>query len=253
MDIVMDLMTNERIDYVNDKLSLIQKVDGLTFGTDALLLAGYINGRYKSGVEIGGGSGIISMLLLTREKVETVNCIEVQEDYATLIGRNAELNSLTERLTPICADVREYKMHEECDLVFTNPPYMKSTSGAHNEKTAKTVARHEIFGDIRDFCRSGAKLLKFGGTFAVVYRPDRLIDLIAAMRDEGVEPKRMTFVHADTDSEPSMVLIEGKRGGRSGILLTKPLIIYKNKNHKEYGEDMEYIMENGSFPPEYKR
>ena len=253
MGIVMDLMTNERIDYVNDKLSLIQRVDGLTFGTDALLLAGYINGRYASGVEIGGGSGIISMLLLTREKVGAVRCIEVQEEYAELIGRNAELNSLSDRLTPVCSDVRKYKPGEEYDIVFTNPPYMKSTSGAHNEKTAKTVARHEIFGDIRDFCHSGARLLKFGGTFAVVYRPDRLIDLIAAMRDEGVEPKRMTFVHADIDSEPSMVLIEGKKGGKSGLMLTKPLIIYKDKNHKEYGADMEYIMENGSFPAGYKR
>ena len=249
----MELNNNERIDYVNDKLSLIQKTDGLTFGTDALLLAGYINGKHKSGVEIGGGSGIISMLLLTREKVGTVNCIEVQEEYADLIGRNAELNSLSDRLTPVCSDVRDYKPSEECDVVFTNPPYMKSTSGAHNERTAKTVARHEIFGDIRDFCHAGARLLKFGGTFAVVYRPDRLIDLIAAMRGEGVEPKRMTFVHADADSEPSMVLIEGKKGGKSGLLLTKPLIIYKDKGHKEYGEDMDHIMENGSFPPEYKR
>ena len=249
----MELNNNERIDYVNDKLSLIQKIDGLTFGTDALLLAGYINGKHKSGVEIGGGSGIISMLLLTREKVGAVDCIEVQEEYATLIGRNAELKSLSDRLTPVCSDVREYKPGEECDIVFTNPPYMKSTSGAHNERTAKTVARHEIFGDIRDFCHAGARLLKFGGTFAVVYRPDRLIDLIAAMRGEGVEPKRMTFVHADTDSEPSMVLIEGKKGGKSGLLLTKPLIIYEDKNHKEYGEDMDHIMENGSFPHEYKR
>ena len=130
---------------------------------------------------------------------------------------------------------------------------MKSTSGAHNNKTAKTVARHEIFGDICDFCHSGARLLKFGGTFAVVYRPDRLIDLIAAMRREGLEPKRMTFVHADRNSEPSMVLIEGKKGGKSGLVLTKPLIIYKDDNHREYGEDMSYIMDNGSFPSEYKR
>ena len=249
----MDLKANERIDYVNDKLSLIQKTEGLTFGTDALLLAGYINGRHTCGVEIGGGSGIISMLLLTREKVKKVHCIEVQEEYAELIGRNATLNSLEERLIPVCSDVREYKPGEECDIVFTNPPYMKSTSGAHNERTAKTVARHEIFGDIRDFCHAGARLLKFGGTFAVVYRPDRLIDLVAAMRGEGVEPKRMTFVHADEHSEPSMVLMEGKRGGKSGLMLTKPLIIYKDKDHKEYGADMSYIMDNGSFPPEYKR
>ena len=156
----MELQNNERIDYVNDKLSLIQKTDGLTFGTDALLLAGYINGKYKNGVELGGGSGIISMLLLTREKVAKVDCIEVQGEYAELIAKNAELNSLSERLRAVHADVREYKAEGECDLVFTNPPYMTATSGAHNERTAKTVARHEIFGDIREFCHAGARLLK---------------------------------------------------------------------------------------------
>ena len=49
----MELYENERLDYVNDNLSLIQNKDGLTFGTDALLLAGYISGGYKTGVEIG--------------------------------------------------------------------------------------------------------------------------------------------------------------------------------------------------------
>ena len=45
----------ERCDYVNDNLKLIQETDGLTFGTDALLLAGYINGHHKHGCEFGSG------------------------------------------------------------------------------------------------------------------------------------------------------------------------------------------------------
>ena len=63
----------------------------------------------------------------------------------------------------------------------------------------------------------------------------------------------MTFVHADTNSTPSMVLVEGKAGGKSSLLLTKPLIIYKDNEHKIYSDDMNFIMENGSFPSEFKR
>ena len=100
--------------------------------------------------------------------------------------------------------------------------------------------------------RSGARILKYGGTFAVVYRPDRLIDLIDAMRKAGLEPKRMTYVHANESSEPSMVLIESKKGGKCGLKLTRPLLIYKNKDNKEYSDDMSYIMNEGSFPKEYK-
>ena len=123
----------ERCDYVNDSLRLIQNTEGLTFGTDALLLAGYISGKYKSAIEIGGGTGIISMLLLTRGKAQRAVAVEVQEEFADLIKRNAELNGLSNRLTAVLSDIREYKNDAECDLIFTNPPYMKTTSGRANE------------------------------------------------------------------------------------------------------------------------
>lgn len=243
----------ERQDFVNDKLTLIQQTDGLTFGTDALLLAGYINGKYKRGCEFGSGSGIISMLLLTRDKVESTVALEVQEDYAKLTRRNAELNDLDKRLVTVHADIREYKSNAEFDIIYTNPPYMKTNSGKQNAIEKKNIARHEVCGGIYDFCESARKMLKFGGCFAAVYRPDRLIDLLDAMRQHKIEPKRLTLVHADSDSEPSMALVEGKAGGRCGLLLTKPLIIYKDKSHSSYSEDMNYITENGSFPSDFKR
>ena len=249
----MNIYNDERIDEVNDSLSLIQKPNGLTFGTDALLLAGYVSGKYKLGAELGGGSGIITMLLLTRNKLDVASVYEIQPDYADLISRNAEYNSLSDRLKAVCSDIRDIEFCEDRDIVFTNPPYMKSDSGKSNASDAKAIARHEIHGDIADFCNAAKKLLKYGGAFYAVYRPDRLADIFAAMKGSGLEPKRATFVHADTESEASMVLIEAKRGGRSGMMLTRPLIIYKDKSHREYTVDMNYIMENGSFPKEYKR
>ena len=205
------------------------------------------------GIELGGGSGIISMLLLTRDKLTHATAVEVQESYADLIRRNAELNSLSERLTSVCSDARDYIHGRECELVYTNPPYMKATSGRQNALSAKNIARHEICGDISDFTAAGARLLKYGGTFAAVYRPDRLCDLIYALRKSSLEPKRMTFVHADTNSESSMVLLIAKKGARSGMQLTRPLIIYRDSEHKRYSDDMEYIMENGNFPDDFKR
>ncbi len=246
------LKENERLDYVNDSLELIQNTDGLTFGTDALLLASYISGKYKTATELGGGTGIISMLLLTRGKTEKVDCIEVQAEFAELISRNAEHNGLTGRLNAVNADIRNYAPELECELVFSNPPYMKVGSGKSNLSDKKNTARHEVMGNIDDFCKSGAKMLKYGGTFAVVYRPDRLTELLSSMHEARLEPKRMTFVHANADTAPSMVLIDAKKGGKCGLRVTKPLIIYRDSTNKEYTEDMNYIMEHGSFPDEYR-
>lgn len=249
----MTLKQNERIDEVNDSLRLIQRTDGLTFGTDALLLAGYVNGKRRLGVELGGGSGIISMLLLTRDKIEKIECCEVQSCYAELIGRNAGLNGLSERLVALHTDVRDMQPKEDADIVFTNPPYMKADGGKNNDTDEKAIARHEIHGSILDFTLAAKKRLKYGGAFYAVYRPDRLTDLLLAMREAGLEPKRATFVHASLGKEAAMVLIEGKRGGKSGMILTRPFIIYKSQDHKEYTEDMNFVMENGSFPDTYKR
>jgi tRNA1(Val) A37 N6-methylase TrmN6 len=239
----MTKLPNERIDEVNDKLKLIQRTDGLTFGTDALLLAGYVSGKYKRGVELGGGSGIISMLLLTRNKAERIECCEVQDYYADLIRRNAEFNGLEDRLEARLTDIRDLPANEDADLVFTNPPYMKADGGKNNDTDEKAIARHEIHGSIKDFLLAAKRQLKYGGAFYAVYRPDRLIDLTVAMREAGLEPKRATFVHASLGKEAAMVLIEGKRGARSGMILTKPFIIYKTDEHKEYTDDMEYVME----------
>ena len=151
----------------------------------------------------------------------------------------------------IFADVRDYKPTREVELVFSNPPYMRSDSGRKNVSDRKNIARHEVNGGICDFTSAAARCVKYGGECVFVYRPDRACDLICAMRDSGIEPKRLTLVFADEKSAPSMFLIEGKRGGKCGLKLTRPLIIYKNSSHREYGEDMEYIMNTGNFPKEF--
>ena len=237
----------ERIDFVNDKLSLIQKTDGLTFGTDALLLASYINGRFPSGLELGGGTGIISMLLLTREKLRCTTVIEVQEEYAELIARNGELNSLSDRMAVEHCDLREFKSEKSFDIIYTNPPYMKVDSGKRNDHDEKFIARHEVCGDIGDFCDTAKRLLKHGGYFYCVWRPDRLVDLICALRENNIEPKEMCFVHANTRSSPSIVLVKSKKGAAAGVSVLEPLFLNLDNDAKALTERAKKIYEECNF------
>lgn len=248
------LYENERLDVVNENLSLIQKTTGLTFGTDALLLAAYIDGRRGCAVEFGTGSGIVSLLLLARDKAAHVFAYEVQPQYAALAARNAALNRLDDRMTVIEGDLRaDTTQIPPADLVFSNPPYMRSDGGYENRCDEKNIARHEVLGTIDDFCKAAASRLKYGGTFAVVYRPDRMVDLLCAMRRWGIEPKRATLVSADEGAMPSMMLVEGRLGGKPDLFLTRPLLLHPNKAHDTYSADMQYILENGRFPPSFSR
>lgn len=245
----------ERLDEVNERLKLIQKTDGLTFGTDAYLLAAYTYSCGGHAAELGGGTGIVSLLAASRRRFEHITVAEIQEDYAELIRRNIALNSLGERVEVVCKDIRDLKpadIGREVDAVFSNPPYMKTQSGKRNENDGKYIARHEVFGGIDDFCAAACRLLKFGGKFFVVYRPDRLIDLIDALRSNKLEPKKMTFVQADTKTSPSMVLIEAKKGASPSLILTKTLIMYKDGT-REMSDDAAKIYENCSFEEFFKK
>ena len=205
------ILENEKLTEVNENIKLIQKLNGLTFGTDAFLLASFIKAQ-RSGiaVELGGGTGIISLLCASREKFKSIYCAEIQKDFADIITRNASLNNLDNKVISICDDVRNLKSASigcEVDAVFSNPPYMKVDSGKRNDHDEKFIARHEVFGDIGDFCACAKRLLKHGGSFYCVWRPDRLVDLVCALRENNLEPKEMCFVHANTKSAPSMVLV----------------------------------------------
>lgn len=240
----------ERIDEVNENIRLIQKKDGLTFGTDAFLLASFIRPkRTGRAAELGSGTGIISFLLASREKFSSIDAFEVQSDFCELAERNARLNSLDSKVRFFCRDVRELRPSEygEYDVVLSNPPYMKTDSGKRNASDYKYIARHEVCGGIDDFCAAAYRLLKHGGKFYAVWRPDRLCDLICAMRNSKLEPKLITPVCADAKSEPSMVLVCAAKGGASGMRLTAPLCLYADGTKSEMSDEARRIYDTLSF------
>ncbi len=226
------ILPDERLDYVNEKVTLIQKKKGLTFGTDAFLLAAFIKTDKRAvAAELGCGTGIISLLCAAREKFSKIHAFEIQESFYDITARNIENNGFGETVSAHNADIRDIRPSDtngEVDVVFSNPPYMKTDSGKRNMADEKYIARHEVKGSIYDFCAAAGRLLKFGGKFYVVWRPDRLSELFYAMKENSLEAKAMTFVHARATSEPSMVLISATKGGKPSMRITPPLILHSD-------------------------
>ncbi|MBQ9783791.1 MAG: methyltransferase [Clostridia bacterium] len=221
----------ERLDPVNERLSLICKTDGLTFGTDAYLLAAFMRPAKRArAVELGTGTGIISLLCAARERFSTIEAWELQPDFAELAERNVRLNRLEARITVRQGDIRSLTptaLGTEVDVVFANPPYMRTDSGKRNESDYKYIARHEVCGTVGDFCATAGRILKHGGKFYCVFRPDRLSELMGALAECRLEPKTAVFVHGDARTEPSMVLIEATKGAAPGMRILPPLFLHE--------------------------
>jgi len=241
----------ERLDAINESLSLIQSKTGLTFGTDSYLLAAFSRpSPHGTCVELGGGTGVVSLLAASRSRYANVYAAEIQPYFAELIARNASLNHLEDRVHPVCADVRDLtpdRFGGEVPSVLSNPPYMKADSGKTNAAPEMNIARREENGTITDFCAAAKRLLKWGGYFTVVYRPDRLSDLLCAMRENGLEPKRVLLVYPSVSDRPCLVLTEAKKGGAPGMVLARPLIIYEDKASQRYTDDMQQVYDTFSL------
>ena len=212
-------MENTKTTEINNGILLTEYTDGLLFGTDALLLARFVRGgRYKKGVDIGTGSGPISLILLSENKAAHMTGIDIQPRCAELAQRNADANGYAKRFTAVCGDVRDpvgLFPTGEADFVVSNPPFMKAGGGKLNDTEAKTIARHEEFLPAEELCAAASLYVKHGGSFYVVYRPERVCTLICAMKKYGLEPKRICF--AGATEKCALVFIEAKKGGAEGV------------------------------------
>ena len=248
---------SERLDEINENLSLIQLKSGLTFGTDSYLLSAFTR-TLKRGVcvELGGGTGVVSLLCASRGKYKKIYSAEIQPYFASLIARNAAMNRLDGIVTPVCADVRRLSANDfggECDAVISNPPYMRKGSGLTNGSEEMNTARREENGTIAEFCEAATRLLRFGGYFTAVYRPDRMAELFVAMRLNMLEPKKLVTVYPTAADKPCLILVEAKKGAAEGISVSRPLIIYEEKATSRYTADMAKIYDDFSLEHLFQR
>ena len=260
------LRPGERIDDLEvNGFRIIQNPSFFCFGMDAVLLANFVRTRRKDRImDLGTGTGIIPLLLTAKGKCAACDGLELQEAVAEMAGRSVQLNfdmleGKTEKLKDVpeavseaasCGkedhtsdpvkealrnlrilqgDIRSVPQHfpkAVYDGVTCNPPYIKGTSGLHNDETAYTIARHEIAVSWEEIVQAAAHLLKPGGTFTLVHKPFRLPELMQTLQKYKLEPKRMQMVQPYADKEPNMVLLEAVQGGGPQLTVLPALVVY---------------------------
>ena len=243
----MNLKENERIDDLEyNNLKIIQNEKGFCFGIDSILISDFAREIKQGsvGVDLGTGTGIISILLAAKTKLSKIIGVEIQKDIADMAKRSVELNSLQDKIEIKNLNVKEIAEkalleREKFDFVVTNPPYKKLDTGKTNENEYKFISRHEVTANLEDFIKATKYLLKDKGSMYIVHRPDRLVDIIELMRKYKIEPKKMRFVYSTIENEPTLVLIKGIKNAKQFLKVEKPLIIYNSKG--EYTEEIHKI------------
>lgn len=233
----MELLPNEHIEYINDRLRLIVSPEH-TFGTDALLLAAFASVKKKDRCcDFGTGCGIIPFYWL-REGAAAVNAVELQPLACSQVRRSVELNGIEDRFTLIEGDLKELKgklPFGVFDLVTMNPPYTPEGKGIMSESAADKIARHETRLSPDELFAAAAGLLKTGGRMCICLRPERLTETMVSMRLADLEPKRLRFVSQRDGKKPWLFLLEGKKGRNPGLTVEPELHIESEEMERIIG------------------
>ena len=172
------------------------------------------------GDQVACGAGALLLLLVARVSPLVLSGVEYCPEDAALAHQNLAENGLegaiyTGDLRAVCKTLPAGGF----SLAVSNPPYFKAGSGG-----CGGPARMEGDCALEDWCAAAGRLLKNGGRFALVHRPERLCDLFAALRSAGLEPKRLRLLQHGPDCPPSAVLLEAVRQGRPGLEILPTLL-----------------------------
>ncbi|MCD8334519.1 MAG: methyltransferase [Clostridiales bacterium] len=197
-------------------------------GTDSGLLARFATLRRGMRVlDLGCGVWVLALLLAAREPGLTLDGIDIDHAAAALARRNLAENGLAGEI--LTADLRKpgWFSRGHYDLIVSNPPYFPLGTGELATRRS-AAARSEVCCTLADLCRAAAPRLKTGGRFALVCRVERLTDLLLALRENDLEPKRLQLVQHRLESSPKLALVEAVRQGKPGLQAEPVLVLMCN-------------------------
>lgn len=194
--------------------------------TDALALADFAGAaRACRAADLGCGCGILLLLLGDMLPAVRLDGVEIRPGAAAMAEENLRRNGFSGRCRISVGDLRAVALEKNAyDLVVSNPPYFAPGRGLSSPDADKAAMRQEC-ATVEELCAAAAPLLRHGGRFCVVYRPERLYELMCAMDSAGLAPKRLRFVQGRAEIAPCLVLLEGRKGGRAGLRIEPPLIL----------------------------
>lgn len=202
--------------------------DDHRFGTDAFLLAAFAAPKEKDRVcDLCTGCGIIPLIFCKKRPPKEIFGVELQQEAIDLFRQSVAENGLEQRVFPVHGDLTKSLPLEKgsMDMVTVNPPYFKANSGECRLSHAQKLARHEIGCNLEDVIKAASDLLKYGGSLKICHIPERLTDLLCLMRQYGIEPKILTLVQNKQGEAPWLALVSGKKGGKSGLKVSEPLVM----------------------------
>ncbi len=149
------------------EFSIIQDRSAMKVGTDAMVLGSLVDLDLKGKcLEIGTGTGVISLMLLQRSPELFITAIDIDYESSEEAIQNFSNSPWSSRVNGINCDFLNYSFDTKFDLIVTNPPYFEN--GLLNNSKRKAVSRHEDSLPLINLFEKSSQLLSEKGNFWLI-------------------------------------------------------------------------------------
>lgn len=205
---------------------IVQKSDYFKFSLDSMLLANFVNINMSDSKLLDFCTGNCPIPIILSNSIKNIVAFEVQKEIYELGDESLKLNNINnvKLINDDIKNIGNYYEEGYFDIITCNPPYFKVIDSSRiNDNNVKAIARHEILIKLEDIVSLAYKFLRNKGKLYIVYRPDRLMELLKLFDKYKFGVKKLQCCYNNSDSLSSMILIEAMKNGQDDLKILAPL------------------------------
>ena len=205
---------------------IYQDTDYFKFSLDSMLLANFVNINMSDSKLLDFCTGNCPIPIILSNSIKNIVAFEVQKEIYELGDESLKLNNINnvKLINDDIKNIGNYYEEGYFDIITCNPPYFKVIDSSRiNDNNVKAIARHEILIKLEDIVSLAYKFLRDKGKLYIVYRPDRLMELLKLFDKYKFGVKKLQCCYNNSDSLSSMILIEAMKNGQDDLKILAPL------------------------------
>ena len=205
---------------------IVQNSDYFKFSLDSMLLANFVGINMSDSKLLDFCTGNCPIPIILSNSIKNIVAFEVQKEIYELGDESLTLNNINnvKLINDDIKNIGNYYEEGYFDIITCNPPYFKVIDSSRiNDNSVKAIARHEILIKLEDIVSLAYKFLRDKGKLYIVYRPDRLMELLKLFDKYKFGVKKLQCCYNNSDSLSSMILIEAMKNGQDDLKILAPL------------------------------
>lgn len=226
--------------FFNGKLKIFQSKDFFKSGSDAVFLSAFVDLKRGTILDVGCGTGVVSLCLAYRTPQLKIYGLDIQEKLIELCILSAQENGLSTKCTFLTGNILKTEFPpQSLDAVVTNPPYFDNSSPS--PKAAVSLAKAESV-PIDNWIHACTKLLKPRGVFYCIYPAAHIEKILKNLDQFGDITIFPLWPRKGQDAK--RVLIKAKRLTKGPTIFSKGLVLHKDSQNT-YTKEAEQILKDG--------